>query len=148
MQHCRTRTFKMLGPWIFSKLFSKPVPCVAHHFCEFCKEADHCFPQFRKYQQYSDNFLKFILKFRKLFNCWFVFYTNWLYLKNIFLKIKQKFVLCTSKLECCVEIRAFDGICPIVHCPILLYLVACLLLHLLTDFFFYFPKFWVLLNNK
>ena len=36
----------MLGPWIISKLFSKPVLCVAHYFCEFCKEAEQYFPWF------------------------------------------------------------------------------------------------------
>ena len=36
----------MFGPWAISKLFSKPVSCVAHYFCEFCKEADHYFPCF------------------------------------------------------------------------------------------------------
>ena len=45
-RHCRAWTFKMLGPWIIFKLFSKPVPCVAHCFCKFCKEADHYFPYF------------------------------------------------------------------------------------------------------
>ena len=38
MWRSRARTFKMIGPWTISKLFSKPVSCVAHYFCEFCKK--------------------------------------------------------------------------------------------------------------
>ena len=37
-RHHRARTFKIPGPWINFKLFSKPVSCVAHYFCEFCKK--------------------------------------------------------------------------------------------------------------
>ena len=57
MRHCRARTFKMIGPWIISKLFSKLVSCVAHYFCEFCKEADHYFPWFCINSSFNGTFL-------------------------------------------------------------------------------------------
>ena len=46
MQHCHTRTFKTLGPWIFPNLFSKPVLCVIHYFSKFYIKADKYFPWF------------------------------------------------------------------------------------------------------
>ena len=45
-RHCCARTFKTPGPWIFSKLFSKPVLCVPHYFYEFYIRADKYFPWF------------------------------------------------------------------------------------------------------
>ena len=56
-RHCCARTFKMLGPWIISTLFSKPVLCVAHYFCEFCKEADHYFPCFCTNSSFNGAFI-------------------------------------------------------------------------------------------
>ena len=56
-RHCRAWTFKIPGPWINFKLFSKPVSCVAHYFCEFCKEADHCFPWFCMNSSFNSTFI-------------------------------------------------------------------------------------------
>ena len=36
----------MPGPWIISKVSSKPVLCVTHYFSRFCKRAEQYFPRF------------------------------------------------------------------------------------------------------
>ena len=57
MRHCCARTFKMLGPWIISKLFSKPVSCVAHYFCEFCKKRLILFLSFCTNSSFNSTFI-------------------------------------------------------------------------------------------
>ena len=47
----------MFGPWAISKLFSKPVSCVAHYFCEFCKKRLILFLSFCTNSSFNSTFI-------------------------------------------------------------------------------------------